>query len=230
MFSIENSRQAEATRQQDGAMPRPLKPTNPYASWTALFSATLQRLRQELPEQPAVTQAEFGRRVYASGSKVSAIERGQVRPDAAFVEACERELPAGGILRAMLPLVIREWEYWARLGTTPPTSGLLPPDGIAPPGEVAATPAELADVAFLEAAANGAVEAVELARDAEASDIGAGTLENIDLGRVSEVGRCGEMLCEWDEETSPTSNGPGWSRCCPRARSPAGHPGGASGS
>ena len=42
-------------------MPRPLKPTNPYASWTALFSATLQRLRQELPEQPAVTQAEFGR-------------------------------------------------------------------------------------------------------------------------------------------------------------------------
>ena len=73
-------------------MPRPLKPTNPYASWTALFSATLQRLRQELPEQPAVTQAEFGRRVCASGSKVSAIERGQVRPDAAFVEACEREL------------------------------------------------------------------------------------------------------------------------------------------
>ena len=162
-------------------MPRPLKPTNPYASWTALFSATLQRLRQELPEQPAVTQAEFGRRVYASGSKVSAIERGQVRPDAAFVEACERELPAGGILRAMLPLVIREWEYWARLGTTPPTGGLLPPDGTAPPGEVAATPAELADVAFLEAAADGAVEAVELAREAEASDIGAGTLENIDL-------------------------------------------------
>ena len=149
-------------------MPRPLKPTNPYASWTALFSATLQRLRQELPEQPAVTQAEFGRRVYASGSKVSAIERGQVRPDAAFVEACERELAAGGILRAMLPLVIREWEYWARLGTTPPTGGPLPPDGIAPPGEVAATPAELADVAFLEAAADGAVEAVELAREAEA--------------------------------------------------------------
>ena len=162
-------------------MPRPLKPTNPYASWTALFSATLQRLRQELPEQPAVTQAEFGRRVYASGSKVSAIERGQVRPDAAFVEACERELPAGGILRAMLPLVIREWEYWARLGTTPPTGGPLPPDGIAPPGEVAATPAELADVAFLEAAADGAVEAAELAREAEASDLGAGTLENIDL-------------------------------------------------
>src|SRR5215212_5405343 len=162
-------------------MPRPLKPTNPYASWTALFSATLQRLRQELPEQPAVTQAEFGRRVYASGSKVSAIERGQVRPDAAFVEACERELSAGGILRAMLALVIREWEYWARLGTTPPTGGPLPPDGIAPPGEVAATPAELTDVAFLEAAADGAVEAIELAREAEASDIGAGTLENIDL-------------------------------------------------
>jgi hypothetical protein len=97
------------------------------------------------------------------------------------VEACERELPAGGILRAMLPLVIREWEQWARLGTTPPTGGLLPPDGVPPPGEVAATAAELADAAFLEAAADGAVEAAELARDAEASDIGAGTLENIDL-------------------------------------------------
>ena len=91
-------------------MPRPLKPTNPYASWTALFGATLQRLRQDLSVQPVVTQAELGRRVCASGSKVSAIERGQVRPDAAFVEACERELPAGGILRAMLPLVLREWE------------------------------------------------------------------------------------------------------------------------
>jgi hypothetical protein len=180
-FSLENSKQAEETRQQDGAMPRPLKPTNPFASWTALFSATLQRLRQELSAQPGITQAEFGRRVCASGSKVSAIERGQVCPDAAFVEACEQELPASGILRAMLPLVIHEWEQWARLGTSPPTGGLLPPDGLLSPGEVATTPAALADVAFLEAAADGAVEAAELAREAEASDIGAGTLENIDL-------------------------------------------------
>jgi tetratricopeptide (TPR) repeat protein len=162
-------------------MPRPLKSTNPYASWTALFSATLQRLRRDLPEQPAVTQAEFGRRVCASGSKVSAIERGQVRPDPAFVEACERELPAGGILRAMLPLVIREWEYWAHLGATPPTGGQATPDGVFPPGEVATNPAELAEVAFLEAAADGALEAIELAREAEVSDIGAGTLENLDL-------------------------------------------------
>jgi hypothetical protein len=58
--------------------------------------------------------------------------------------------------------VIREWEQWARLGTTPPTGGLLPPDGVPPPGEVAATAAELADVAFLEAAADGAAEAAEL--------------------------------------------------------------------
>src|ERR671934_261634 len=79
-------------------------------------------------------------------------------------------------LRPRLPLVIREWEQWARLGTTPPTGGLLPPDGVPAPGEVAATAAELADAAFLEAAADGAVEAAELAREAEASDIGAGTL------------------------------------------------------
>ena len=82
-------------------MPRPLKPTNPYASWTALFGATLQRLRQDLSVQPVVTQAELGRRVHASGSKVSAIERGQVRPDAAFVEACERE-------RKLLATIYRE--------------------------------------------------------------------------------------------------------------------------
>src|ERR671934_696535 len=84
-------------------------------------------------------------------------------------------------LRPRLPLVIREWEQWARLGTTPPTGGRLPPDGVPPPGEVAATAAQLADVAFLEAAADGAVEAAELARAAEASDLGAGTLDNIDL-------------------------------------------------
>jgi hypothetical protein len=44
-------------------MPRPLKATNPYASWTALFGATLQRLRQDLSAQPVITQAELGRRV-----------------------------------------------------------------------------------------------------------------------------------------------------------------------
>jgi hypothetical protein len=66
-------------------------------------------------------------------------------------------------------------------GHHPANRWLLPPDGVPPPGQVAATAAELTDLAFLEAAADGAVEAAELARDAEASDIGAGTLENLDL-------------------------------------------------
>jgi TIR domain len=50
------------------------------------------------------------------------------------------------------------------------------------------------------------------------------------LGRVSKVRVSREMLRVWDEETSPTSNGPGWRRCCPRARRPAGHPLGANAS
>jgi hypothetical protein len=50
------------------------------------------------------------------------------------------------------------------------------------------------------------------------------------LGRVSKVGVSREMLRAWDAETSPTSSGPGWSHCCPRASSPAGHPPGASAS
>ncbi|MGH8900863.1 MAG: hypothetical protein ACRDYA_04065 [Egibacteraceae bacterium] len=32
-----------------------------------------------------------------------------LRPDEKFVEGCERELAAEGMLRAMLPLVVAEW-------------------------------------------------------------------------------------------------------------------------
>jgi DNA-binding XRE family transcriptional regulator len=77
-------------------MPRPPKPLNPYASWVALFGATVQRLRVQLRPRPTVTQAELGRHIGYSGSTVSAIERGMIRPDQKFVENCERELPAAG--------------------------------------------------------------------------------------------------------------------------------------
>jgi transcriptional regulator with XRE-family HTH domain len=67
-------------------MPRQLKPLNPYASWTALFGTTVQRLRLGLRSRPRVSQDEFGRRIGYDGSTVGAIERGVLRPDAKFIE------------------------------------------------------------------------------------------------------------------------------------------------
>jgi transcriptional regulator with XRE-family HTH domain len=93
-------------------MPRQLKPLNPYASWTALFGATVQRLRLSLRSRPRVSQEELGRRIGYDGSTVGAIERGVLRPDAKFIEGCERELPAHGWLWAMLPAVNAEWDDW----------------------------------------------------------------------------------------------------------------------
>ena len=155
-------------------MPRPLKPPNPYASWSALFGATVQKLRLSLRSRPVVTQEELGKLVHAAGSTVSAIERGILRPSASFVEKCEEVLPSGGMLRAMFRFVSDEWDDWERLGRMPPTAS------IPPPAEVAASPAQLSNASFLEALSDDAMEATELARHAEASSIGAGTLESLD--------------------------------------------------
>ena len=88
-------------------MPRPLKQLNPYASWTRLFGATLRQLRLKAPDGVSLTQVDLGRLIAYSGATVSAVERGTLRPEEAFVEACERELNAGGILRALFVLVTR---------------------------------------------------------------------------------------------------------------------------
>jgi DNA-binding XRE family transcriptional regulator len=155
-------------------MPRPLKPSNPYASWSANFGATVQKLRLGLRARPVVTQDELGKLVHAADSTVSAIERGILRPSPSFVEKCEEVLSAGGVLRAMFPFVTREWDDWERLGGMPPTVSVLPP------AELAASPAQLTNASFLEAIGDGAMEATELAQHAEASSIGAGTLESLD--------------------------------------------------
>ncbi len=154
-------------------MPRSLKPLNPYASWAALFGATVQRLRLSLRARPVVSQAELGKRIGYHGSTVGAIERGILRPDAKFVEGCERELPAGGLLTAMLPLVDAEWDHWERVGEVPPTGSPLPP------GEFAASPAQLHDVGYLEANADAAVKGLELARLSQPPRLAQGTLEGV---------------------------------------------------
>ena len=171
-------------------MPRPPKPLNPYASWTALLGATVRRLRLELSSRPIVSQDELGRRISYDGSTVGAVERGVLRPDAKFIEACERELPAGGMLRAMLPFVNQEWNEWERRGIGPPTASPLPPAALT------TVPDRLGDVGFLEAASDGAVEAMELASYAAAPGVGSGTLYSIE--------RAVDRLCRDYPSTLPS--------------------------
>jgi len=134
----------------------------------------VQRLRVQLRPRPAITQAELGKRIGYAGSTVSAIERGMIRPDQKFVENCERELPAAGALRALLPFVNAEWDEWERLGRHGS------PVGVLPPAELNAEESQLGNSTFLEPMVAGMEEAKALALHAEASDIGAGTLETID--------------------------------------------------
>jgi tetratricopeptide (TPR) repeat protein len=125
-------------------MPRRPKPLNPYASWTALLGATVQRFRLGYQARPVLSQDELGRRISYDGSTVGAVERGVLRPDAKFIEGCERELAAGGVLQAMFARAMREWDECERLGVRPPVAGSPPP------AELADDPAQLQDVGFLD--------------------------------------------------------------------------------
>jgi hypothetical protein len=55
-----------------------------------------------------LTQAELGRQIGYSDATVGAVERAALRPDLAFMEGCERALPAAGMLRAMFAFVLAE--------------------------------------------------------------------------------------------------------------------------
>jgi len=155
-------------------MPRPLKQLNPYASWTKLFGATLRQLRLKTTNGEALTQADLGKLVAYSGATVSAIERGTLRPDEAFVEACERELHAGGVLRAFLPFVNTEWAEY-RNGAAPDHVHLLSP------AEVATDPAVFKDPAYLDSLPEHTLEAKALALRAGASDTSQGVVETVQL-------------------------------------------------
>jgi len=155
-------------------MPRPPKVLNPYASWTALFGAALRHIRERMRPDSHVTQPELGKFLNFHHSTISAIERGTLRPTEKFVEICERELPTGGVLRALYPFVNEEWNEWERTGKRGSPAGILPP------AELGVSEAQLRDSDFLKEAASGTTDAMTLARRAEASDIGGGTLETID--------------------------------------------------
>jgi hypothetical protein len=121
-----------------------------------------------------MSQRELGRRVGADDSTVSAIERGLLRPDEKFVDRCEQELHAGGVLHTLFTFVNREWDDWKRLGISP-QQGSAPP-----PAALLANPAQIPDASQLKTLSDDAAEAIELAEHAEASSIGAGTLEGLE--------------------------------------------------
>jgi tetratricopeptide (TPR) repeat protein len=128
---------------------------DPSASFAACLGALLRHLRT----LEGLTQAALGRQAGFDGSYVGAVERAAVRPSRDLVERCDRALGAGGVLLALWPPADREWQ--AR--STPARPVRPPPDD---PGT--------------DPEAEAVVEAMELARRAEACDVGPGTLEAIE--------------------------------------------------
>lgn len=149
-------------------MPRPLKPLDPYASWPSLFGAVVQQLRLRVRAKPVVSQHELGKRIGFAGSTVGAVERAVLRPDEQFVEGCERELPAAGMLRAMLPLVHDEWADWERLGMTSPRTAPSEPAISAAHPTNGAQPAAVPGLRLTTSHDGLLAEMEEVAREAEA--------------------------------------------------------------
>jgi transcriptional regulator with XRE-family HTH domain len=163
---------------------------DPARSFAACLGVLLRRLRT----LSGLTQAGLGRLAGYDGSYVGATERAAVRPSRDLIERCDRALQAGGALLALWPLADREW---ATPGTRDPT--LLPtaaaaappaPPGpgpaavpIADPGRgpgVAGPSADPGPEGWAGPGAGAVVEAMELARRAEASEVGAAALAGIE--------------------------------------------------
>jgi len=149
-------------------------------SFAACLGVVLRRLRS----LRHLSQDELGRLAGYDGSYVGAVERAAVRPSRALIAALDRALDAGGGLVAVWRLADQEWDARAALGAAGDPWPVDPP-GPAPAGS--APPAgPAAGVASGEAAAaagprpDAVVEAMELARLAEASDVGADALASVE--------------------------------------------------
>jgi transcriptional regulator with XRE-family HTH domain len=129
---------------------------DPTVTAAACLGALLRRLRNF----NGLTQAGLGRRTGYHGSYIGAVERSAVRPSRELVERSDEALRADGVLLMLWPLVDLE-------GTLPAT------DGDEPALELVAPDAR--------PGSDGAVfEAVEVARRAEASELGPGTLAGVE--------------------------------------------------
>jgi transcriptional regulator with XRE-family HTH domain len=131
---------------------------DPAASLSACLGALLRRLRTA----HGLTQSDLGRLAGYDGSYVGAVERAAVRPSHELVERCDHALQAGGALLSLWRLADGEWS------TTPPA-------GRADPGpETAHGPGGS------EPGGDAVVEAMELARRAELSEVGADALAGVE--------------------------------------------------
>jgi hypothetical protein len=148
-------------------------------SFAACLGAVLRRLRS----LRHLSQDELGRLAGYDGSYVGAVERAAVRPSRALIAALDRALDAAGGLLAVWRLADQEWDARAALGAAGDPwplgpSGPAPgPAGEAPGGAAVAGPgaAMAPDEAATAAAGSrpdAVVEAMELARLAEASGPG----------------------------------------------------------
>ena len=170
------------------------RPLDPAGSFAACLGAVLRRLRLGR----GLSQAALGRLAGYDGSYVGAVERAAVRPSRELVARCDRALDAGGALLGLWPLSDREWT--ARAGPGPadppaaaPAADLDDPGPPAPgrwPGDDGLDAADSRRPAGggpdprapgdRPPAPDPVVEAMELVRRAEASEVGAGTVEGVE--------------------------------------------------
>jgi transcriptional regulator with XRE-family HTH domain len=123
---------------------------DPAPPAVAGLGAALRRLRT----LEGLTQAGLGRRTGYHGSYIGAVERGVVRPSRTMVERCDQALQADGELLLT----------WAR----PPAAGFAEPGHRPTAASAGAGPGR------------AGFEAVEVARRAEASELGPGALAGVE--------------------------------------------------
>ena len=136
-------------------MPHP-RPPDPIASSAVCLGAVLRRLRT----LQGLTQADLGRLAGYGGSYISAVERAAVRPSHELIERCDQVLEADGVL-LMLGALAGPAPGPPATGATEPAPEVVAPDGWPGP-----------DL--------GVLEAIEVARRAEASGLGPGTLSGVE--------------------------------------------------
>ena len=122
----------------------------------ACLGALLRRLRSF----NGLTQAGLGRRTGYHGSYIGAVERSAVRPSRELVERCDEALQADGVLLMLWSLVDPEGSLTATDDDEPALEVAAPDAGPGPGGAV--------------------FEVVEVARRAEASELGPGTLAGVE--------------------------------------------------
>jgi tetratricopeptide (TPR) repeat protein len=129
---------------------------DPAAPAAACLGAVLRRLRT----LQGLTQADLGRLAGYGGSYISAVERAAVRPSHELVERCDQVLEADGVLLML-------WSLAAAEPGPPATGGTgRAPEVAAPDGRPGPDRAVF--------------EAMEVARRAEASGLGPGTLSGVE--------------------------------------------------